>query len=232
MNLGMIVCSFSCPKMCWTIQQKTFSVEQYFATKSYQSVQIQFQKRFHCGNFPSKSMIVRWVTKFREHGTVVDLCSKATGGTYSGRKKSARTEENIAAVKNSVGRSPKKSVRRCSQELGMTRESLQCVLTSDLHLYAYKIQIKQQLTDADKEKRVTMCEWFCNMLENDENFLENVWFSDEAHFLLSGHVNSKNIVFWGSEVPDEVLHSVKCTAWLAMSKHGIIGPYWFEDDDG
>ena len=42
--------------------------------------------------------------------------------------------------------------------------------------------MKQKLTDADKEKRVTMCEWFCNVLENDENFLENVWFSDEAHF--------------------------------------------------
>ena len=28
------------------------------------------------------------------------------------------------------------------------------------------------------------------------------------------------------------LHSAKCTAWVAMSKHGIIGPYWFEDDDG
>ena len=65
-----------------------------------------------------------------------------------------------------------------------------------------------------------MCEWFCNVLENDENFLENVWFSDEAHFLLSGHVNSKNNVLGGSEVPDEVLqrplHSVKCTAWVAM----------------
>jgi hypothetical protein len=29
----------------------------------------------------------------------------------------------------------------------------------------------KKLTDADKEKRVTMCEWFCNVLENDENFL-------------------------------------------------------------
>jgi hypothetical protein len=28
-----------------------------------------------------------------------------------------------------------------------------------LHLYQYKIQIKQKLTDADKEKRVTICEW-------------------------------------------------------------------------
>ena len=29
-----------------------------------------------------------------------------------------------------------------------------------------------------------------------------------------------------------LLHSVKCTAWVAMSKHGIIGPFWFEDDHG
>ena len=137
--------------MYWTIQQKTFFVKQYIATKSYQSVQIQFRKCFHCRNFPSKSTIVRRVTKFREYGTVVDLCSKATSGTYLSRKKSARTEENIAAVRNSVGRSPKKSVRRHSQELGMTRELLRRVLTSDLQLYAYKIQIKQQLTDADEE---------------------------------------------------------------------------------
>ena len=183
-------------------------------------------------------MIVRWVTKFREHGTVVDLCSKATGGTYSGRKKSARTEENIAAVRNSVGRSPKKSVRRRSQELGMARESLRRVLTSDLRLYPYKIQIKQQLTDADKEKLVTMCEWFCTVmcLKMTKTFQKTSGSQIEAHFLLSGHINSKNNVFWGLEVPDEVLqrplHSVKCTAWVAMSKHGIIGPYRFEDDDG
>ena len=29
-----------------------------------------------------------------------------------------------------------------------------------------------------------------------------------------------------------LLHSVKCIAWVATSKHGIIGPFWFEDDDG
>ena len=50
---------------------------------------------------------------------------------------------------------------------------------------------------------------FCSHIK----FLEDVWFSDEAHLLLSGHVNSKNNVFLGSEIPDVVLqrplHSVK-----------------------
>jgi len=61
------------------------------------------------------------------------------------------------------------------------------------------------------------------------------WFSDEAHFLLSGHVNTKNNIFWGSTPPEHCLqrplYSVKCTAWVAISKHGTIGPFWFEDDN-
>ena len=73
-------------------------------------------------------------------------------------------------------------------------------------------------------------------IEENPDFLENVWFSDEAHFLLSGGVNRKNHVFWGTAAPDEVfqrpLHSTKCTAWIAISKHGIIGPFWFEDEEG
>ena len=34
---------------------------------------------------------------------------------------------------------------------------------------------------------------------NNKEFLNNLWFSGEAHFLLNGHVNSKNWVFWESE---------------------------------
>ena len=61
------------------------------------------------------------------------------------------------------------------------------------------------------------------------------WFSDEAHFLLSGHVNSKNNIFLGSTPPEHCLqkplHSMKCTSWVAISNTGITGPFWFEDDD-
>ena len=66
------------------------------------------------------------------------------------------------------------------------------------------------------------------------DFHDNVCISDEAHFLLSGHVNPKNNIFCGSTPPEHCLqrplHS-KCTAWVAISKHDIIGPFWFEDDN-
>ena len=85
------------------------------------------------------------------------------------------------------------------------------------------------------EKRVTMCESFGDTIETNPDFLDHLWFSDEAHFLLSGHVNSKYNVYWGTAAPEDVmqrpLHSIKCTAWVAISKNGIISPYWFEDEN-
>ena len=74
-----------------------------------------------------------WVQKFREYGTVQNLNSTSLRDTYSGRRVSARTERNIDAVRDSVGWSPKKSLRRRSQEPGISRESLRRVLKSDLH---------------------------------------------------------------------------------------------------
>ena len=42
-------------------------------------------------------------------------------------------------------------------------------------------------------------------------------------------------VYWGTEAPDDVLqkllHFVKCTTRVAISKHGIIGSLWFENAD-
>ena len=40
---------------------------------------------------------------------------------------------------------------------------------------------------------------------------------------------------WGTEAPDKVhqrpLHSVKCMAWVAIMKNGIIGLFWFGNAD-
>ena len=81
-----------------------------------------------------------------------------------------------------------------------------------------------------------MCRWFQDTIENEPGWLEDIWFSDESHFHLSGHVNRRSCIFWGTSPPDEVfempLHSPKCTAFVAMSSKGIIGPFWFESEEG
>ena len=51
---------------------------------------------------------------------------------------------------------------------------------------------------------------------------------DEASFHLDGRVNSQNLRFWSTALPDVVaeapLHSAKCTAFCAISSSGVIGP--------
>ncbi|XP_068227956.1 uncharacterized protein [Palaemon carinicauda] len=123
--------------------------------------------------------------------------------SQSGRPKSSKTPHNTA-VRDSVVRSPSKSVRQRSQELGINRESVRRILNADLHLYPYRIQIKAKLTPEDMRKRVIMCQWFCDKTDTVPDFLDNVWFLDEAHFLLSSHVNSENNIYSGSTHPSTV----------------------------
>ena len=66
------------------------------------------------------------------------------------------------------------------------------------------------LIQANMEKKVAIYQWFLQKIDNYKEFLNDVWFSNEAHFLLNGQVNSKNQVFCGSEnlqrVVEDVLH--------------------------
>ena len=77
------------------------------------------------------------------------------------------------------------------------------------------------------EKRLIMCRWFGDKIEEDPNCLDDVGFRDKA---------IRNIcVHWDQEAPDEGLqrpmHSVKYTARVTVSKDGVIGRFLFENPD-
>jgi len=115
--------------MPWTTEQKIFIVEAYFRQKSIHAAQLQFKVRFGCREFPVHSIIYRWVSKLRTHGTVHNLNRKDTNWqSHSGRPKSSRTPHNVAAVRDSFVHSPSKSVRRRSQEIAINRESVRRIL--------------------------------------------------------------------------------------------------------
>ncbi|GFT53983.1 transposable element Tc3 transposase [Trichonephila clavipes] len=61
-------------------------------------------------------------------------------------------------------------------------------------------------------------------------------FSDEAHFWLNGYVNKQNCRIWREANPqmyvETPLHPEKLTVWCALWVGGIIGPYFFKNDEG
>ena len=79
-----------------------------------------------------------------------------------------------------------------------------------------------------------MCETLLNHYENVPSILDNIWFSDEAIFHLSGRVNRHNTRIWETENPkvieEKERDSSKLVVWSAISAEGIIGPYFFGDD--
>ncbi|GFU95857.1 uncharacterized protein TNCV_4857811 [Trichonephila clavipes] len=59
---------------------------------------------------------------------------------------------------------------------------------------------------------------------------------DEASFWLNGHVNKQNSRIWSEANPqvyvETPLHPEKLTVWCALWAGGIIGPYFFKNDEG
>ena len=95
-------------------------------------------------------------------------------------------------MNQSVERNPKMSVRRRSHELGLSMTSVHRILKQDLKLKPYHISVHQGISQTNADQRKAMCTWFLEKLDENGDFLRNVWFSDEAHFYVSGHVNSRN----------------------------------------
>ena len=83
-------------------------------------MQGKFCRKFNFNNYTQKSQIYHWEHKFQAMGLVNNLNKKAEN-PISGRKLIATSLDNVDAVRDSVGRSPKKFLQRHSQELGLSR---------------------------------------------------------------------------------------------------------------
>jgi len=68
-------------------------------------------------------------------------------------------------------------------------------------------------------------------MENEEDYLNTVLFSDEATFNLSGKVNRHNERIWGTEDSHEIVEHVrdspKLNVFCAVSSVKVYGPFCF-----
>ena len=76
----------------------------------------------------------------------------------------------------------------------------------------------------------------CDRLTEDADFGKKVIFSDEARFDLGGYVNKQNCRIWGTENPHAYIemttHPKRVTVWCGYWSRGIIGPIFFENEQG
>lgn len=142
----------------------------------------------------------------------------------------------MAAVAASVENEPEMSVRCRSAELGIARESTRRILRLDLDLHPHKMVLTQELKPDDHRMRREFADWALEMLDGDPDFGQNIIFSDEAHFWLSGYVNKQNCRYWSDQQPqifeEAQMHPQRLTVWCGLWHGGIIGPYFFRNGEG
>nr|XP_005998403.1 PREDICTED: uncharacterized protein LOC102358965 [Latimeria chalumnae]XP_005998404.1 PREDICTED: uncharacterized protein LOC102358965 [Latimeria chalumnae] len=89
------------------------------------------------------------------------------------------------------------------------------------------------LQEEDYHARLDFCQQFKSKIHNSPGFLDELTFSDETTFHISGKVNRHNCRIWGTEKPQEVWQherdSPKINVWCALRKSRIIGPFFFEE---
>ncbi|KYM81653.1 Major facilitator superfamily domain-containing protein 6, partial [Atta colombica] len=121
------------------------------------------------------------------------------------------------------------STRHRSQNLNISRTSLRRILNKDLGMKPYKVQLVQELKPHDHPIRFRFA-------EEDEHFYRKIIFSDEAHFHLGGYVNKQNCCLWGSKNPhivmEKPMHPQRVTVWCGFWSGGIIGLFFFENEQG
>jgi hypothetical protein len=114
---------------------------------------------------------------------------------------------------------------------GISDRSLRRILHEDLSFHPYKLMLVQELNATDYGNRKNLCQQILLRIPLTATF----FCSDEAHFHLSGTVNKQNFRYWTQNNPlclrKRPLHSPKVTVWCTVSQFGVIGPYFFEEDN-
>lgn len=210
--------------MVLSIEERIFLVEYVFrANGEYtDDVKKMFSERFPETDLPHRNTVRNLINKFRMHGSIEDA-------PRSGRP-TVLSEQTLNVISQSMTHSPNKSMRRLSQEVGVSLGTAHATVRKTIGLYPYRITCQHELKETDHDKRLQYCLWFKENI-GEPGVLDRTFFSDEAWFHLSGYVSSQNSRVWASENPHEFvekpLHSLKVGVWCAMSRRRIIGPIFF-----
>ena len=152
-------------------QERAFMVDTYVKER-YNARQTQrlFRRRFRQRPCPSVRCIRYNYNKYTTHGT-----SHNRHKGNSGRPKSVRIPNNIAAVRQDVLNNPTISARK--NNVAVSKTSFNRTTKQDLNLHPYRIHIQQALQAGDMRRRGDFCNW---LVARPQNFLLDAIIGDEV----------------------------------------------------
>lgn len=173
----------------------------------------------------SRSTVTKTLQRFKATGIVKNLPKPGRPRTST----NANIKQNITI---DLEESPQTSTTNLALNHDISRRSVGRILKSEKY-HPYKIQLVQELSEDDFDRRLEFCERLMDICNVDEHFASNVVFSDEATFCLNGLVNRHNSRYWSSENPHWIheahtQHPQKLNVWMGIFENRLIGPFFID----
>lgn len=172
----------------YTKEEKIAIVHLYFANNSIRQTRDLFSVQFPDRPIPSISTIHNIIKKFNSGGCVVNA------HTRKQKKCHILTEEVELNILCYVEENPIVSTKAVAEHFEISKTSVYRTLKK-FNYKAYKFSNHQQLFEQDKITRTNFCETLFNLINNNNEILCKIVFTDEATFMLNGKVNSQNYRF-------------------------------------
>ena len=107
-----------------------------------------------------------------------------------------------------VVRSPRKSIKRASLKLNVSKTTMWKILKKRLRCKPYTLQLVQALSDGNKAKRQEYCGEMSDKMENEDDYPNKIVDSNKDTFHLSGKVHRYNTRRWGRKNSHEIAEYV------------------------
>ena len=99
---------------------------------------------------------------------------------------------NYDKIKASVEEDPRLSICKRAQFLAIKQTFFYKINWKKLNLKSFKGKKPQKINEQDKSQRLEMANAFRKEMNKDSNWINNIWFSDEAYFYLDNRINSQS----------------------------------------
>jgi hypothetical protein len=146
-----------------------------------------------------QSTIYYQLTKFKTTGTT----NKMPG---QGRKRSARSEANVAKVKARIKKDPFVSQRQLARELQIAEGSIRNLLKKDLNIKSRARVKKHLINQVSQDKRLQKSKKLLNLLKTKKPI---ILFSDEKVFDVDSVSNSRLDRYLSSEKSEDVQDNIR-----------------------
>lgn len=131
-----------------------------------------------------------------------------------------------------VNNAPRRSIRQFENEMQTPRMRIWRTLNSN-NYRPYKIHLSQKLRPGDDIRRLEFSHWLLNKINDDNQFLLRVIWTDECSFSTNGIFNRHNEHYWAVENPRQHAEvrpqgRTSINIWVGMWCNKIIGPVIYE----